>query len=121
MGNLVETKAAALKAGVKVNQLSYVNDVHVGANSNLGAYTITCNYDGFFKHKTLIGEGAFGRHHLLTGRAGENRQRRLYRFGLRHHQGRARRCDGCGAHSAEQPRGRRGTVPRNEDAGEKEG
>ena len=59
IGNFVETKAATLEAGVKVNHLSYVGDAHVGANSNLGAGTITCNYDGFSKHKTLIGEGAF--------------------------------------------------------------
>lgn len=59
IGNFVETKAAILEAGVKVNHLSYVGDAHVGANSNLGAGTITCNYDGFSKHKTLIGEGAF--------------------------------------------------------------
>lgn len=59
IGNFVETKAAVLEAGVKVNHLSYVGDAHVGANSNLGAGTITCNYDGFLKHKTEIGEGAF--------------------------------------------------------------
>jgi bifunctional UDP-N-acetylglucosamine pyrophosphorylase/glucosamine-1-phosphate N-acetyltransferase len=59
IGNFVETKAATLEAGVKINHLSYVGDAHVGANSNLGAGTITCNYDGFSKHKTIIGEGAF--------------------------------------------------------------
>src|SRR6201996_7584801 len=59
IGNFVETKAATLEAGVKVNHLSYVGDAHVGANSNIGAGTITCNYDGFFKHKTTIGKGAF--------------------------------------------------------------
>ena len=59
IGNFVETKAATLEAGVKINHLSYVGDAHVGANANLGAGTITCNYDGFSKHKTLIGEGAF--------------------------------------------------------------
>jgi bifunctional UDP-N-acetylglucosamine pyrophosphorylase/glucosamine-1-phosphate N-acetyltransferase len=59
IGNFVETKAATIEAGAKVNHLSYVGDAHVGANSNLGAGTITCNYDGFFKHKTTIGEGAF--------------------------------------------------------------
>jgi hypothetical protein len=53
IGNFVETKAATLEAGAKVNYLSYV-----GANANLGAGTITCNYDGFFKHKTAIGTGA---------------------------------------------------------------
>ncbi len=59
IGNFVETKAATLEAGVKVNHLSYVGDAHVGANSNIGAGTITCNYDGFSKHKTEIGNGAF--------------------------------------------------------------
>src|SRR6201746_1130761 len=59
IGNFVETKAAILEAGVKVNHLSYIGDAHVGANTNIGAGTITCNYDGFFKHKTIIGEGAF--------------------------------------------------------------
>jgi bifunctional UDP-N-acetylglucosamine pyrophosphorylase / glucosamine-1-phosphate N-acetyltransferase len=59
IGNFVETKAATLEAGVKVNHLSYVGDAHIGANSNLGAGTITCNYDGFAKHRTEIGEGAF--------------------------------------------------------------
>jgi bifunctional UDP-N-acetylglucosamine pyrophosphorylase/glucosamine-1-phosphate N-acetyltransferase len=55
IGNFVETKAATLEAGVKVNHLSYVGDAHVGANANIGAGTITCNYDGFAKHKTEIG------------------------------------------------------------------
>jgi bifunctional UDP-N-acetylglucosamine pyrophosphorylase / glucosamine-1-phosphate N-acetyltransferase len=59
IGNFVETKAATLEAGVKVNHLSYVGDAHVGASSNLGAGTIICNYDGFSKHQTLIGKGAF--------------------------------------------------------------
>jgi bifunctional UDP-N-acetylglucosamine pyrophosphorylase / glucosamine-1-phosphate N-acetyltransferase len=59
IGNFVETKAATLEAGVKVNHLSYVGDAHVGANANIGAGTITCNYDGFGKHRTLIGSGAF--------------------------------------------------------------
>src|SRR3954464_8009373 len=59
IGNFVETKAAILEAGVKVNHLSYIGDAHVGANSNIGAGTITCNYDGFGKHKTEIGTGAF--------------------------------------------------------------
>jgi bifunctional UDP-N-acetylglucosamine pyrophosphorylase / glucosamine-1-phosphate N-acetyltransferase len=59
IGNFVETKAAVLEAGVKVNHLSYIGDATIGANSNIGAGTITCNYDGFLKHKTTIGEGAF--------------------------------------------------------------
>ena len=59
IGNFVETKAATLEAGAKVNHLSYVGDAHVGANANIGAGTITCNYDGFSKHRTEIGESAF--------------------------------------------------------------
>jgi bifunctional UDP-N-acetylglucosamine pyrophosphorylase / glucosamine-1-phosphate N-acetyltransferase len=59
IGNFVEIKAATLHAGVKVNHLSYVGDAEIGANSNIGAGVITCNYDGFSKHKTMIGEGAF--------------------------------------------------------------
>jgi bifunctional UDP-N-acetylglucosamine pyrophosphorylase / glucosamine-1-phosphate N-acetyltransferase len=59
IGNFVETKAAVLEAGVKVNHLSYIGDAEVGANSNIGAGTITCNYDGFTKNKTIIGKGAF--------------------------------------------------------------
>jgi bifunctional UDP-N-acetylglucosamine pyrophosphorylase/glucosamine-1-phosphate N-acetyltransferase len=59
IGNFVETKAATLEAGVKVNHLSYIGDAEVGANANIGAGTITCNYDGFSKHKTTIGKGAF--------------------------------------------------------------
>jgi bifunctional UDP-N-acetylglucosamine pyrophosphorylase/glucosamine-1-phosphate N-acetyltransferase len=59
IGNFVEAKASTLEAGVKVNHLSYIGDTHIGASSNIGAGTITCNYDGFSKHKTLIGEGAF--------------------------------------------------------------
>jgi bifunctional UDP-N-acetylglucosamine pyrophosphorylase/glucosamine-1-phosphate N-acetyltransferase len=59
IGNFVETKAAVLEAGVKVNHLSYIGDATVGARTNIGAGTITCNYDGFSKHKTTIGTGAF--------------------------------------------------------------
>jgi bifunctional UDP-N-acetylglucosamine pyrophosphorylase/glucosamine-1-phosphate N-acetyltransferase len=59
IGNFVETKAAILQAGVKVNHLSYIGDAEVGADSNIGAGTITCNYDGVSKHKTTIGKGAF--------------------------------------------------------------
>jgi bifunctional UDP-N-acetylglucosamine pyrophosphorylase / glucosamine-1-phosphate N-acetyltransferase len=59
LGNFVEVKASKLEAGVKVNHLSYIGDTEIGAKSNIGAGTITCNYDGFFKHKTIIGKGAF--------------------------------------------------------------
>ncbi|MGU3494940.1 bifunctional UDP-N-acetylglucosamine diphosphorylase/glucosamine-1-phosphate N-acetyltransferase GlmU [Xanthobacteraceae bacterium A53D] len=59
IGNFVETKAALIEAGAKVNHLSYVGDSHVGAGANIGAGTITCNYDGYSKHRTEIGAGAF--------------------------------------------------------------
>ncbi len=59
IGNFVETKAADLDAGVKVNHLTYIGDTHIGSNANIGAGTITCNYDGFDKHRTEIGAGAF--------------------------------------------------------------
>ncbi|MCB1477514.1 MAG: bifunctional UDP-N-acetylglucosamine diphosphorylase/glucosamine-1-phosphate N-acetyltransferase GlmU [Rhodobiaceae bacterium] len=59
IGNFVEIKNAHLGEGAKVNHLSYVGDASVGATANIGAGTITCNYDGVSKHKTEIGEGAF--------------------------------------------------------------
>jgi bifunctional UDP-N-acetylglucosamine pyrophosphorylase / glucosamine-1-phosphate N-acetyltransferase len=59
IGNFVEVKKSVLEAGAKVNHLSYIGDAHVGENANIGAGTITCNYDGFFKYKTEIGKGAF--------------------------------------------------------------
>ncbi|MEP6867317.1 MAG: bifunctional UDP-N-acetylglucosamine diphosphorylase/glucosamine-1-phosphate N-acetyltransferase GlmU [Novosphingobium sp.] len=59
IGNFVEIKKSVLGKGAKVNHLSYVGDAEVGAGANLGAGTITCNYDGYFKHKTVIGERAF--------------------------------------------------------------
>jgi len=59
IGNFVEIKNAELGAGAKVNHLSYVGDATVGADANIGAGTITCNYDGFAKHRTSIGRGAF--------------------------------------------------------------
>ena len=59
VGNFVEVKAAALGEGAKVNHLSYIGDADVGARTNVGAGTITCNYDGVFKHRTEIGADAF--------------------------------------------------------------
>lgn len=59
IGNFVEVKNARIGEGAKVNHLSYVGDAHVGASANIGAGTITCNYDGVMKHQTKIGEGAF--------------------------------------------------------------
>jgi bifunctional UDP-N-acetylglucosamine pyrophosphorylase/glucosamine-1-phosphate N-acetyltransferase len=59
VGNFVELKDADLKAGVKAGHLTYIGDAEVGERTNVGAGTITCNYDGFNKHRTEIGAGAF--------------------------------------------------------------
>jgi bifunctional UDP-N-acetylglucosamine pyrophosphorylase / glucosamine-1-phosphate N-acetyltransferase len=59
VGNFVELKKAEVGEGAKVNHLSYVGDTEVGARANIGAGTITCNYDGFGKYRTVIGAGAF--------------------------------------------------------------
>lgn len=59
IGNFVEIKNATIAEGAKVNHLSYVGDASVGARANLGAGTVTCNYDGVMKHRTEIGNDAF--------------------------------------------------------------
>ena len=59
IGNFVEIKASLLAEGAKVNHLSYIGDTTVGARANIGAGTVTCNYDGVMKHHTSIGEDAF--------------------------------------------------------------
>jgi bifunctional UDP-N-acetylglucosamine pyrophosphorylase/glucosamine-1-phosphate N-acetyltransferase len=59
VGNFVETKKSQVGKGSKINHLSYVGDSELGENVNIGAGTITCNYDGVEKHKTLLGDGVF--------------------------------------------------------------
>ena len=59
VGNFVEMKKAVLGKGAKANHLTYLGDADVGAGANIGAGTITCNYDGYFKYRTVIGERAF--------------------------------------------------------------
>ncbi len=59
VGNFVETKKTRMKRGAKANHLTYLGDAEIGANVNVGAGTITCNYDGAAKHPTVIGDGAF--------------------------------------------------------------
>jgi bifunctional UDP-N-acetylglucosamine pyrophosphorylase/glucosamine-1-phosphate N-acetyltransferase len=59
VGNFVEIKKAVIGDGAKVSHLTYIGDAEVGADANIGAGTITCNYDGYGKHKTIIGKGAF--------------------------------------------------------------
>ncbi|MBD8700402.1 bifunctional UDP-N-acetylglucosamine diphosphorylase/glucosamine-1-phosphate N-acetyltransferase GlmU [Sphingomonas sp. CFBP 13714] len=59
VGNFVEVKKATIGVGAKVNHLSYIGDAEIGARANIGAGTITCNYDGYFKYGTVVGEDAF--------------------------------------------------------------
>ena len=59
IGNFVEIKKSKVERGSKINHLSYVGDSEVGTDVNIGAGTITCNYDGANKHQTVIGDGAF--------------------------------------------------------------
>jgi bifunctional UDP-N-acetylglucosamine pyrophosphorylase / glucosamine-1-phosphate N-acetyltransferase len=59
VGNFVEVKKSTIASGSKVNHLSYIGDTTIGTNVNVGAGTITCNYDGAAKHRTVIGDGAF--------------------------------------------------------------
>ena len=59
VGNFVELKATSLGAGAKANHLAYLGDATIGAGTNIGAGTITCNYDGFAKHRTTMGQGVF--------------------------------------------------------------
>ena len=59
IGNFVEVKKSQISDGSKVNHLSYVGDSEIGRNVNVGAGTITCNYDGAFKHKTVIEDDVF--------------------------------------------------------------
>ncbi|GBQ82998.1 bifunctional N-acetylglucosamine-1-phosphate uridyltransferase [Gluconacetobacter johannae DSM 13595] len=59
VGNFVELKAVTMGAGAKANHLTYLGDATIGAGTNIGAGTISCNYDGVFKHRTTIGEGCF--------------------------------------------------------------
>jgi bifunctional UDP-N-acetylglucosamine pyrophosphorylase/glucosamine-1-phosphate N-acetyltransferase len=59
VGNFVELKKASLGAGAKAPHLSYIGDAEIGPRANLGAGTITCNYDGTSKHRTKVGAGAF--------------------------------------------------------------
>ena len=67
IGNFVELKEVDVSSGVKINHLSYVGDAQVGADSNLGCGTVTCNYDGARKHRTIIGRRVFiGSHAQLV-------------------------------------------------------
>ena len=102
IGNFVEVKEAKIEAGAKANHLAYIGDARVGEGANVGAGTITCNYDGVAKHRTDIGKGAFiGSNSALVAPV-KDRRRRLCRHRLGRHQGcagrragdRARQTDG---------------------------
>ena len=116
IGNFVETKAATIEAGAKVNHLSYVGDASVGAGANLGAGTITCNYDGFSKHRTEIGEGAFvGTNSSLVAPVKIGKGAYIG-VGLGDHSRRARGRDGDRTQPADRPRRRREALSRAEGA-----
>ena len=72
IGNFVEVKASAVGAGAKINHLSYIGDASIGAKANIGAGTITCNYDGYAKYRTEIGARRLHRLTQRLGGAGHN-------------------------------------------------
>ena len=75
LGNFVETKKARLGKGTKANHPAYLGDAVIGAGVNVGAGTITCNYDGVHKHQTEIGDGVFIGSDTPAGGAGEGGRR----------------------------------------------
>ena len=104
VGNFVEVKKATLGKGAKANHLTYIGDADVGASANIGAGTITCNYDGFGKYRTEIGAGAFiGSNSALVAPV-THRRRRDRRRGLGDDQGRRGRQPGGRARRAERHR-----------------
>ena len=97
IGNFVEVKEAVIEAGAKANHLSYIGDAFVGANANIGAGTITCNYDGGDKHRTDDRQGRLHRLELGAGGAGRDRRGRLYRLRVGDYRKRAGGRSGAGA------------------------
>ena len=91
VGNFVEIKSAAIEAGAKVSHLSYIGDARVGAGANVGAGTITCNYDGYRQVQDRHRPGRLHRLEFVARRAGLDRRRRLRGLGLRGDRGRAGR------------------------------
>ena len=77
IGDFVETKNAVLGRGTKANHLAYLGDAEIGRDSNIGAGTITCNYDGFGKHRTVIGDRVQVGSDSHPDRPGDDRRRRL--------------------------------------------
>ena len=105
VGNFVEMKKAVLGRGAKASHLTYLGDATVGAGANIGAGTITCNYDGVNKHKTEIGAGRVHRQQHGPRGPGEGGRGRAHRRGLGHHQARARQDPGRCARPAGEHRG----------------
>ena len=100
VGNFVELKNVEFGKGAKASHLSYLGDAIVGAKANIGAGTITCNYDGVNKHVTQIGAGRLHRLQFGAGRTGFHRRGRLCRLRQRHRRGRPGRCHGRGPRPA---------------------
>ena len=95
IGNFVEIKEALIEAGAKANHLSYIGDARVGAGANIGAGTITCNYDGVGQAPHRHRQGRLHRLEFGAGGAGQDRRRRLCRLGLGDHRRRAGRRAGA--------------------------
>ena len=91
IGNFVEVKEATIEAGAKANHLTYIGDARVGAGANIGAGTITCNYDGVGQAPHRHRQGRLHRLELGAGGAGQDRRRRLCRLRLGDHRRRAGR------------------------------
>ena len=91
VGNFVEIKKSNLARGAKVSHLSYLGDATIGEETNVGAGTITCNYDGEKKNATIVGRNVVDRLEHVAGRAGYDRRRRADRRRLGRDEGRSRR------------------------------
>ena len=107
VGTFVEIKNSKIGPGAKVPHLSYIGDADVGEGANLGAATITANYDGKNKHRTTIGDGRAHRRGHNACRSGDCRRRCLHWSRKRDYQGRAGRRPGGGPRPTEDHRGLR--------------
>ena len=105
LGNFVETKKIKLGKGSKANHLTYLGDAEIGEGVNIGAGTITCNYDGVNKHKTIIEDGVFIGSDCDAGGTGKDWTRRLRCGGKLHHGRRAGGCAGARTCAAKRERG----------------
>ena len=100
VGNFVEVKKSVLGEGVKAMHLSYLGDARVGSGTNIGAGTITCNYDGVHKNPTTIGKRVFIGSDTALVAPGSRGRRRLHRRGIGDHRKRAGGRTGAGARPA---------------------